>query len=637
MFFLNLSLPEFLAILGSLSGITVALYLLDRMRKHHTVATLRFFAAAEKPRVLQHRRKLQQPWSLLLQLLSMLLLLLAIAQLRFGSQARYSRDHVLVLDTSAWMAARSGAGNARLIDRSRLAADNYVNALPPADRVMVVRADVLATPALLFESDRKKIHLAINQTQPGAAPLNLQQALDFAAQAQKVQAQRPGEIVFVGAGRIPSDQAARLNPPANFRLIAIDGPTEHVGLRKVSVHRATDDPDAWEVFVAAKNYGAIARSVPMTVAFGGSPVATRQFELKPAGEENLSFRFKTRAAGWLEARLSTQPGTPDSFRQDSRAILELPPRGVLPVTIYSAEPDLLRPIFTAIPGIEASFLPVSSYKPDARGAIVLLDHFAPPSPPAAQSIWVEPPADKSPIPVQSTQQHIKLNQWQADHPLGAGLRARDIELASAQIFQPAPGDIVVARSEAGPLIVARPGTPKIVVLGFHPVRSGMKYQLTTPLLFANIIRWMAPDAFRSWELTAGTVGTVDVELDSEVDPSSVRVQTEEGRSLPFTVEGKNLRFFTGAPGVVRVLTGDRELVYSLTLPQPGDTVWKPSNVKLGLPPRSPLGPSSRDLWHWLALAGALGLLADWILYGRIDRRLRATKGAPLDSGWRKAS
>lgn len=631
MFFLNLSLPEFLTILGSLSGVVVALYLLDRMRKHHTVATLRFFAAAEKPPVLKHRRKLQQPWSLLLQLISLLLLLLAIAQLRLGSPARYSRDHVLILDSSAWMGARFG--QSRLIDRARLAADNYVNALPPSDRVMVVRADVLATPALLFDSDRRKIHLAIDQTQPGVAPLNLQGALDFAARAQKVQAQRPGEIVFIGAGRIPSEQAARLNPPANFRLIAIDGPTEHVGLRKVSVHRAMDDPDAWEVFISAKNYGAAARSVPMTVAFGGSPVATRRLELKPAAEQDVSFRFKTRAAGWLETRLATQ----DAFRQDSRAILELPPRGVLPVTIYSAEPDLLRPIFNAIPGIQASYLPVSSYQPDAHGGIVVLDHFAPPAPPAAQSIWLEPPAGKSPVPVQSVEQKVKLNQWLADHPLGAGLRARDIELANAEIFRPASGDIVVARSDAGPLIVARPGNPKMVVLGFHPVRSGMKYQLTTPLLFANIIRWMAPDAFRTWELTAGTVGTVDVELESEIDPSAIRVQTEEGQPLPFTVEGKSLRFFTGAPGVVRVLTGDRELVYSLTLPQPGDTVWKPSNVKSGLPSRAPSGPTSRDLWHWLALAGAAGLLADWILYGRSDRRLRAAQGIAPGEPWRKAS
>src|SRR5579863_9823878 len=103
MFFLNLSLPEFLAIFGSLSGVVFTLYLLDRMRKKHTVATLRFFAALDRPPVLEHRRKLQQPWSLALQLLSLLLLLLAIADLRYGSRAGIGRDHVLILDTSAWM------------------------------------------------------------------------------------------------------------------------------------------------------------------------------------------------------------------------------------------------------------------------------------------------------------------------------------------------------------------------------------------------------------------------------------------------------------------------------------------------------------------------------------------------------
>ena len=92
MFFLNLSLPEFLAVLSSLSGVVVALYLLDRLRKKHTVATLRFFAVSEKAPVLKHRRKLQQPWSLILQLLSLLLLLLAIAQLRWGSPALATRD-----------------------------------------------------------------------------------------------------------------------------------------------------------------------------------------------------------------------------------------------------------------------------------------------------------------------------------------------------------------------------------------------------------------------------------------------------------------------------------------------------------------------------------------------------------------
>ncbi len=148
---------------------------------------------------------------------------------------------------------------------------------------------------------------------------------------------------------------------------------------------------------------------------------------------------------------------------------------------------------------------------------------------------------------------------------------------------------------------------------------------------------MAPEIFRSWELTAGTVGTVDVELESETDPSTVHVATEDGRRLPFTVEGRTLRFFAGTPGIVRVLTGDREMVYSLTLPQPGDVVWKPSSGKRGLPGRGPSEPSSRDIWQWLALLGGLGLLADWILFGRMRTRYVAPTQTERRPVWRKAS
>jgi hypothetical protein len=631
MFFLNLTLPEFLALLGSVSGVVVALYLLDRMRKKHTVSTLRFFAATERPPVLKHRRKLQQPWSLILQLLSLLLLLLAIAQLRWGSPARASRDHVLILDTSAWMAARSG--QARLIDQARAAARNYVKLLPSSDRVMVVRADVLSTPATLFETDRRKIQQAIDQTQPGAGPLNIEEALEFAQDAQRLHSQQAGEIVFAGTGRVSGDKAPLLNTPANLRMLPLTGPTEHCGLRKVSVRRSLTDPDSWEVFIVVKNYGERARSAPLGVQFGGSPVGTRRFDLKPGAEENATFRFKTRAAGWLEARLLTQ----DAFQADTRAVLELPARKVLPVTVYSNEPDLLRPVFTAIPGVQPTFQPVSSYDANLRSGIVLLDRFAPPAPPATESIWMEPPAGTSPIPARSVGQKVKLKRWSADHPLGAGLRAKDLELTNAEVFATQPGDIAIAESDAGVLIAARPGKPKIVVFGFHPVRSGMKYELTTPLLFANILRWMAPDIFRSWELTAGTVGTVDVELEAETDPSSVRVITEDGKALPFTTEGRTLRFFAGAPGIVRVLTGDRELVYSLTLPQPGDVVWTPTKAKHGLPPRAPLEAAATDIWQWLAVLGGLGLLLDWIKYGRMQRGAAAATHTIRRALLRKAS
>src|SRR6266852_6882219 len=108
MYFLNLSFLQFVTVFGSISAISVALYLLDRSRRKLVVSTLRFWVAAEHPAVAARRRRVQQPWSLLLQLLSMALLLLAIAQLRLGTPAQAGRDHVIIIETSAWMSAHTG-------------------------------------------------------------------------------------------------------------------------------------------------------------------------------------------------------------------------------------------------------------------------------------------------------------------------------------------------------------------------------------------------------------------------------------------------------------------------------------------------------------------------------------------------
>jgi len=218
-----------------------------------------------------------------------------------------------------------------------------------------------------------------------------------------------------------------------------------------------------------------------------------------------------------------------------------------------------------------------------------------------------------------------------------------VQIESAETFSPAAGDIVVAEAREGALIVGRSSanSPKITVLGFEPLRTSMKYELATPLLIANILRWMAPETFRRWEVQGGTVGTVNVAIEKGSDPAKIQVITEDQRTLPFTVEGNSLRFFAGAPGTVRVLNNDRETVYSLTLPDVADSVWKaPTSVKHGIPKSSFVEASITDLWPWLALLGGLGLLIDWLMFGRSRAlRLRASgiarKSAP--HLWRKAS
>jgi hypothetical protein len=633
MFFVNLGLGQFVAIFGAISAISVVLYLLDRSRRRVVVSTLKFWVAAEQPTAVVRRRHISQPISLLLQLISMLLLLLAIAQLRIGPQANQTRQHVLILETSAWMNART-SGRRNLMDSARDRATAYVKALPSSDQVMLVRADSLATPATAFESNHQKVLAAITATVPGSTSLNVHQALNFARQMQANTGQY-GEVVFVGSGRVSAADAAEASELKNLRVLAVADPVENAGLRKIGIKRSNSNPDTWDIFVLAKNYGTRDKKVTLSLTLGGVPAGSQRLDLPAGGEKEAAFAYRTKAAGVLQARLT--PG--DAFPDDDKATIELPPLATLPVVIYSDSPDLLKPFFTANSQVNAVFKPTAQYVNTDKG-LVVIDRFIPPARPEADSLWIDPPSNGAPVPIQQRIDKPEGIRWDSNNALGAGLRTRDVHIGSASVFKTAPGDLKVAEVDAGPIIVARPGTKiKMLVFGFHPSLTSMRYELATPLLFANSLRWFAPEVFRSRELSTQPVGTVNVALDSSMDPATLKVVREDGTPVPFTVEGKSLHFYSGAPGIVRVVNGDRESIYSLSLPEMGDTKWKaPADAKRGMPSFRENIQAVHDTWRIFAILGALGLVIEWLLYGRMERvMVRARNLLRWPASLRKAS
>jgi len=612
MFLLNLSWLQLAALFGGISVGVVALYLWDRTRRRLIVPTLRFWVASEQPAQVRRRRRIRQPLSLLLQLASIALLLLAMAQLRIGSPEQASRDHVLLLDTSAWMSSRSG--DATLMELAQAAARAYVRSLPAGNRAMLVRADALATPVTAFESNRRALETAIDNSRPGSTALNLGQALEFAQQAQRLQTGRPGEIVYVGPGRItdnPEDLARRSVP--NLRVLNIPDHVENCGLEKIGIERGASDPETWHILVGVHNYGARPRTIALSLAFEGRSIGSQQLTVAAGASQNANFELRTRAGGHLEAQV-TPAG---DFDGNARASIDLPVERPLRVLVYSDRPETLKPALAASSAVEPVFQRPYEYSPGARADIVIFDRFAPASPPEADTVWIEPPRGDSPVPVRETATDATLSRWRTDNPLAAGLRAQDVRLDSTEVFYADPDDTVVAEIDSGPVILARSEPHKLVVLGFNPVAGSLRYALTTPLLFANILRWMSPGIFHRWELNAGCVGTVTVELGRDADPGGVRVVSERGRPLPYSVEEHSLRFFTAEPGTVRVVAGDREIVYSLSLPQVAEARWKaPETARHGIPRLAAITADYSELWPWLALLGAAGLLSEWLLFGR---------------------
>ena len=619
MYLLNLTLAQFLAVFGAVTAFAVALYLLDRSRRRQVVSTLQFWVAAEQPAVAARRRRLQQPWSLILQLLGMGLLLLAVAQLRLGSPAHAGRDHVIVLDTSAWMAAHSG--NRTLMDIARDRARRYLRALPARDRVMLIRADGLATPATAFEPDHSRVEAAILASKAGPTALHLEQALTFARHAQSQQASRPGEIAYIGPARtVEGDAAGAVAPPRNLRVLMIPDAIENCGLRRIGARRSATDPDVWQIFVLARNYGSQPRTTTVSVDFGTPdagrlPAGSRALALAPGSEKEVAFEYRTAAAGILRVHLSPR----DAFPDDNQAELELPSQPSIPVTVYSNEPDLLRPALSSSTRVTATFRKPAEFRPNDRG-LVILDRFIPPQRPTADSIWIDPPAQGSPIVVRQSVQQEEFQGWNPNHPAAAGLRAKDFKLEAATVFAMMPGDVAIGEVQQGPVIVARPGKPKIVAIGFHPALSGMRYELAMPLLFANLLRWLSPEIFRRSEITGGSVGAVRQAIDPDVAEQDLKVTSTDGSPLPFTLREHTLEFFSGTPGSVRVSAGDREFIYSLSLPQLWEARWTPpQNAAHGIPSFTPIADAFTDLWPWLAIVGAAALFAEWMLFGRFRR------------------
>src|SRR5207344_665233 len=113
-------------------------------------------------------------------------------------------------------------------------------------------------------------------------------------------------------------------------------------------------------------YGTRARDLDLAIQFGGAPAGSKHLTIKPGAEEQVTFGYKTKVAGYLEARILHANGTRDVFPQDDRAVIELPAQKPLRVVVYTAEPELLRPLFASNSRVEATFQLPSSYAPELQ-------------------------------------------------------------------------------------------------------------------------------------------------------------------------------------------------------------------------------------------------------------------------------
>ncbi len=627
---LNLTLGQFLAIFVPLAAGLVALYFYDRSRRRLVVSTLRFWPRRPAPPKRQRHKKLQQPLSLLLQILAMLLLLLAVADLRFGSFGGPRRHHVVILETSAWMNA-AGAGNGTLMDEARQRALAYLRAIPGNEPVMLIRADGLPAPATPFTTDRGALLEAIRDSQPGHTAANLAGALELARSAldlataaggsggllDRLSAGTVGEVAVVGTARVVGRDAALIRTsgiPA-LRLVAVGEDMEDAGIAKLTAQRGAEDPGSWRVVAQLANHSTQPKNLRLDVKFNTSALGYRTALVAPESEHAVEFIVRTQNAGTLQATL----GPEDAFSGDNQAQVELPAYRARPLEVYSDRGTLWRPLAASIGNVEPRLRRTSEYVDSAAdGAVRVFDRFVPPGAANGPAVFVAAPREGSPIQVAREIANVRITKWGAPHPIAQGLNDADFLLPRATVFEMSPGDVSIAECAAGPVIVLREQDGRRnLFIGFDLLNERLRGRLSTPLLFANIVRWFAPEVFRGRAVQASAPGLIEWEM-PPVNDQDVQVVSSGNEQIPWRMLGDRLRLFAGSPGAVTIRTPDQESRLNLALPEVGDAKWEPpENILRGVPP--PVSGASLAgvaLWPWLSLLALAILAVDWRYYGR---------------------
>jgi von Willebrand factor type A domain/Aerotolerance regulator N-terminal len=622
MFLLNFTPLEFLALFGSLVGILTALYMLGRSRHKKVVSTLRFWTSAGSAYREHSRKRMREPWSFLLQVLSLLLLLLAAGQLEWGHREQSIRKHVLLLDTSAWTSARSR--NETLLNREKELASRYLSGLPLKDQVMLVGVDAFTTPMTVFTSDRTWLSTALAKLQPSYSALNMVRALEFAHRAQALSGGKEGEVVYIGPRRV---QKVEGSPPSILNLRTLDVPcsNENYGIRHVGVRRDDSNPSLWHAAVTVRNYGKRARSLYLRTRLGRRAVAAHSISLGPQSESVAEYSFSQKQGESLTIDLKPD----DALSIDNSVTLQLPSDSRTKLAVFTNRPQVFKPLAESDNTLSVAFFNPAQYRPNPEADVMVLDRIAPPEPPAVSSLWIAPPREGSPVPVRTVAAQGVVKDWNTDTALGTGLREKETPVRDADIFQPASDDVTVASTAEGPVIVAHSKTrdrAKFIVLGFDPVQDEARVQATVPLLFANLFRWLAPQTKQTSEVEASFVGGTIVPITSTEELRNLHVTDDAGTNIPFSIHNRLLEFFTNRPSVVVIRSEDAVRTVSPILADVAQELWVPPvHSRLGLPQSISLPPSVRDLWKWLALAGALGLLVEWFLFGekRNSRLLRS--------------
>ena len=461
------------------------LYLIQSRYRPQVVASLLLWK--RMARDLEAEAAWRRPrWDVLLALQLLVALLAAVALARPAVSGGGSQRLVVVLDTSASMAARDVQPTRFAAARQQVA--EIVNAAPPDARVWLITAG-LQPRTIVEDGSPSSVVGALDGLQTESDAGDLASALRIASGLAAPEAANGSKVVAVTDGAFGLDVPPQ-GVPISFRLVG--GGAQDLAVSEVTLRRPIESTDYLAGFARVVNFAADERASTLAILADGLLVDRSPVQVAGSGHSEATFRVPSTAQ-------SVSVGLVDrgSLPADDRVDLVGPTRWSRRVTIVSDTPSTWEHVLKVVPNITTRTIHTTDFaaaeaSPDD---IYLFDGIQPADFPKVGGVVLVNPPDSSTIlsRVDTLPRVRRATTFDADDPLLLGV---DIAPLSVQQLKrantPSWAAPAVATDDSPLLLHGRIGDQRTVIFAFDPDKSNLPHLAAFPLLMANIVDWLTP-------------------------------------------------------------------------------------------------------------------------------------------------
>ena len=482
-----------LALLGLLFlPAVIAMYLLKLRRDEAVVpSTLLWTRLVADVEANAPWQRLRRSLLLLLQLLLVIALALLAARPFLERPAGLARDIVLVMDTSASMAATDVVPD-RLTAAKQVAIDALKD-LPTGGKVSLIAADRTARIVINETSDLTRVRQAIESLPVTESRGDLGDALELASKL----AARSGDaqILVATDAALASKPTGRVAAPVKVLSVGRDRKNQAIVALAV---RTAPSAVTRSVFISVANLDLEAANRRLELWGDDRLLEVRDVKLDPQARSDVIIDDLPREVGTVEVRLvgpdPAVQSAPDQLSVDDRAWAVIPPDRKRLVLVVGEGDPYLETALSFLPDVElfgvtpAEYGPATDRKDSRPWDLVIFEDFLPATLPKTPVLAIAPPRSGPLGDVSGTLKNPGIGSLDPDEPV-----LRYVDLSTTHISEavkltvPTWARAIVPGPRGAPLLYSgtRDGLNS-AVLAFEPRQSDLPLQVAFPILFANL-------------------------------------------------------------------------------------------------------------------------------------------------------